>query len=516
VSDLKASRPAVGVARGASYLLIQNVAVLIISLAAFAVIARAITRADLGTLAILTLVAGGAQLMSGLGVGSTATQFVASLEGQGNHKDAARAGYGCIIINTCMTAIVLSAVFLLSGSFASFLLGTVSKANLFRLLTWEIAVLGLGVSLGNILLGFKRFREYSFASAASFAIRQGAVVALLILGMGVPGVLIGWAIGDSVNDVLMAFFARKALGPFQFGFGFPKLLRFSAPLFLGDIANFAWTFFDRALLIPLVSLSQLGAYSVAITAYGVLKSVPSSVSAVLFPFFSHLYGGGKDESGVHDLENAVKTASRYLSFLTVPLAVGLAVTAFPTAVLLAGSNYFDAALPLAVLCIFLALGCLTSALGQIFVVLSRTVTAALVTIASIILPTVIGFLVIPYLGIVGAAMARGISILIELGISIVILRNILKLKFDLRAFGHAWAASLIMGAVVLAIEAVFYSKYLLPLYIVAGALVFLISLRFLRAATPDDIELLSNFLTPRLRFLSRWLAKGLDVKIEPD
>ena len=129
--------------------------------AAFAVIARALTREDMGILAVLTLVASGAQVLSGLGLGSTATQFVASLQGQGDPDNTSRAGYSCLIINASMTAIVATVTFFSAGPLAVYLLGTASRAIFFKLLTWEVAALGVNYSLGSLLLGLKRFRNYS-------------------------------------------------------------------------------------------------------------------------------------------------------------------------------------------------------------------------------------------------------------------------------------------------------------------------------------------------------------------
>lgn len=506
------SRPAVAVARGASYLILLSIVNLVVGLAAFAVIARAITRADMGSLAVLTLVASGAQVIAGLGVGSTTIRFVASLQGQGDHENMSRAGYSCLIINASMTAVIVSVVFFSSTPIALLLLGTSSRGNLFRLLSWEIAALGVNYSLGSLLVGLKRFREYSLASIAAFAVRQSAVVSLLILGIGLPGILIGWGVGDSLNSLLLAALARKALGPFKLGFGFTKLMRFSAPLFLEEAATYVWTSFDRILLLPLVSLAQLGAYNVAVTAYGVLSAVPSSISSSLFPFYSYLYADGTKASGTSDLGDAVRTASRYVSFLTIPLAIGLAVTSFPTVTLLAGTNYVDAAYPLAALSLFLAMACLLRALSGTFVVMGKTVTSGLVTVASILLPILMGLLIIPHLGIIGASIVRGVSLLIAFALSIGILRRKLKLRFDTVAYGFAWLASIVMAVVVLTFEVAIYSKYLLPFYAAVGAAVWVLVLRLSKAVNDEDLELLSEFLGPRLTFVSKWLSVLLGVK----
>jgi len=62
----------------------------------------------------------------------------------------------------------------------------------------------------------------------------------------------------------------------------------------------------------------------------------------------------------------------------------------------------------------------------------------------------------------------------------------------------------------------FYSKYLLPVYVAVGGLVFFLALRSLHAVTQEDLELVSDFLGPRLTFLANWMKKLLGVKVDID
>jgi len=88
----------------------------------------------------------------------------------------------------------------------------------------------------------------------------------------------------------------------------------------------------------------------------------------------------------------------------------------------------------------------------------------------------------------------------------------MRLRFDMKAYQSAWIASLVMGVVVLGAQQIFYNKYLLVLYVGLGALVFLFAMRQLRAVRREDIDLLSDFLGPKMKFIPRWLGKVLGVK----
>ena len=466
----------------------------------------------MGILAVLLLLAAGARLLTGLGLGTAATKFVASFDAMKEHEKMQRTGYSCLIINVLATAVLVVALYLSADLLAAFLLGGSSNGNLLKLLTLEIVATCVNNPLVGILTGLKRFREISLVSVVAFAVRQFLVVVFLELGLGLPGLIIGYGIGDSLNSLALFGYTRKFLGPLATDLGFTHLLKFSAPLLMRDGASFAWTWFDRALLLPLVALSQLGAYNVALTAFGILDSAPQAISGTLFPYYSHFYPDQSKTSKTEDLENAVAKASRYVSLFTIPLCLGLAATAMPATTLLASNIYADAAYPLAVLSVSLAAGCLVRALGEIFVVLGRTKTSATVTIASVLLSALVGVALVPRLGILGASVARGASLLIALGLSIPFLRRILRLRFDMGAYGSAWLASLLMAGSVLVFEHFFYSKHLLPAYVVVGGAVFFLALRLLHAINQEDAQLVSDFLGARFSSLVEWAKRFLGVE----
>jgi len=504
---LKSSQPALEVARGSSYLIVRNIINTAVSIGAFAVIARLISQAEMGIVAILMLVQAGGVLLAGLGVTTAVTRFVASHEAAGEHEETRRAGYGYLMICVMATSIVVVAVYLSAGALAQFLWGDDSRSLLLRLLTIEIAATSVSGTLTGVLAGLRRFKEISMTSIATFTVRQFLVVIFLTLRLGLPGIVVAWGIGGSLSSAILLLLTRKFLGPVTTGFNLAKLLRFSSPLLLGDAASCAWSWFDRAILIPMVSLAQLGAYNVAVTAFGILDSMPTAISGTLFAYYSHFYGKGEVAGQTLDLENAISRASRYVSFLTIPLAVGLATTAMPATTLLAGNLYAESAYPLAVLSISLAAACLVRALSQIFVVLGKTGTSAFVTCISVAISLLAAVVLVPYFGIVGASLARGLSLALALVISILVLRGVLRLRFDIKAYKCAWIASLFMAAAVLLLEALLYSNYLLPAYVVAGGLVYFLGLRSLRALDQQDIQLMSDFLGSRLRVLSGLLKQ---------
>jgi len=62
---------------------------------------------------------------------------------------------------------------------------------------------------------------------------------------------------------------------------------------------------------------------------------------------------------------------------------------------------------------------------------------------------------------------------------------------------------------VLSMQYVCYNKFLLPIYILAGATVYLLMLRILNAGKPRDIALMKLYVGKRFTFVVDWLEKLL-------
>jgi hypothetical protein len=78
---------------------------------------------------------------------------------------------------------------------------------------------------------------------------------------------------------------------------------------------------------------------------------------------------------------------------------------------------------------------------------------------------------------------------------------------DWDALCKGWIAAVFMVLFVGLLELVYFSRYLLPLYILVGGAVYAMGLRFLKALNANDIQLARNLLGRRADPLVRFLEK---------
>jgi len=489
----------VRVARGATYLFIQGLIGNLAGVVYFAFAARLLpTVAELGVVTALSMVSTLFVTFACLALPGAVTKYVAEYVGRTRldiAKGVSKAGFKIGIATAFLSFLVC---FLAAPFLAELLLGDPSRADLLRLLAIDIIPIVLVQFSTGIIYGLQDFRRYCFSSVFSTLVRFGGAVFLLFRGMGVAGILIGWIVGDYVMLALTGYLSHVSLKCVAANeYSFRKLLDYSTPLYGSGILSYFSSTIDRYVVLGLAGASVLGIYSPAVTAAGVVGIVTGALSNALFPQLSEMYG----RYGVNALKDACRTASRYVSLIYMPLAVGLAVTALPVITLFAGDRYSSGAPALAVIALASAFTCLGAVLNNVLLSIGRTRIFLVASVIAISVDSLLCILLVGPLGSLGAAISRAALILSLFLVPALWLRSIMGLNVDSDAYLKSLIGSAVMAGVVMVAEVYWTGRYLLPVYILIGGTVYLVMLRLLRAVKQRDIELVKQFLPFRLGLL---------------
>jgi len=499
---------AVHVTRGASYLIIQVLANNVVSLTAFAVLARLITPGEMGIMAVLLLVGGICQTFASFAIPQATTKFVAEQISQGRKNAAASVFYQAFRVTLLLAVVAGVTIFLSSGFLASRLLGESSYTSLFQVASLDIVVIaGVLPVLGSTMYGLQKFKESAVVGLATQTLLgQGLIIGLIILLRSLVGLVLGWLLSDLVTALTYFVYVLRALGRPKFDFELRRLVRFSAPLSIGTVANFAQSWFDRTLLVLFVPLATFGIYNATITSFGVLGSISGAMATPLFSAYSTIQA--PNQKGLRT--QSVRLASRYVNFLLIPLSLGLMVTAKPALTLFLGNAYVSGTAPFVILsATFAFTGFAATALSPMLLALEETKIVSAVTIVSVVISLAAALLLIPVYGILGAAVARGTSIIAAAILTVLVLGRKMKLEMDLEATAKSLIASSAMAAVLVIVQLLVYNSLLLPLYALAGLIVYVAMLRVLGAVRPHDIEMIRSYLGLRLAFIADILSRIL-------
>jgi O-antigen/teichoic acid export membrane protein len=483
--------------------MMQSLGLNAVTIVSFLILARLISTKDMGIWAILLLIVASCQAFA-TWFAPAVTKFVAENASK-RPRAAAAAFYQALRLTSLTYLPIVAAVYLGASFIASKVIGDISYAPLFRVLAIDVFFsAGVLPIVTAALLGIQMFRETAAISLiVQGFVRQSIVISLILLMKNLVGLVIGGLVADVATVFIYLALAVRALGAPRFDFSLTKLFGFSFPLELSQITSFAQAWFDRALLVAFVPLTLLGIYNVALTAFGVLTGVSGSIANMLFPAYSSI--PNKAES-LNRMREAIRLAIRYASFTLVPLALGLLATAKPALTLLVGESYVGGYLPLGILCGAFALTAFATALGPVLLALEETRLYALVTAVTTLIGLGAAVALLPTWGIIGASASRALTTTLVAILTLLILKRRIALRLDLQAISKPLVAGTTMVGVLVVVQIVNYSKFLLPLYLLIGAITYVVLLRLLRAVDSTDLYLLQRFLGTRLSLLGRILG----------
>ncbi len=483
--------------------MIQHVVTSAAMVASFAILSRLITVKEMGVMAVLLLVNELCQVVATLALQQAATRFIAKEFAGGMKRVAASIFYQAIRTTLLLAAPLAAFVFVGANMLSVQLFGEDGYAVLFRVLAFDVLFYAgmLPVLLGA-LLGLQKFRETAILTIVNTLVRQSLIVLLVIFLRNFLGLVVAWVLADLVAASFYLAYVSNILGRPRFDYALGNLLSFSWPLSISNAVSFAYSWFDRALLLAFVPLATLGVYNATIIAFNVMAGIAGAIATTLFSAYSALQTRGRQ--GVSD---AIYLSSRHVSLIAVPLAFGLLVTAKPSLALFVGTAYVAGAESLMLLAGVFGVSLVGTVLFPVLLALGETRTASAVTITSLCVGLASSYVLVPPFGMLGAGSARGLAMSLTTMMTILVLRRTMTFRLDTELMAKSLVAGSVMAVVVWFSELLAYDPYLLPLYVFVGTATYLVMLRLLRAMRPDDLDLFRSYLGERFGWFAELIGK---------
>lgn len=111
------------------------------------------------------------------------------------------------------------------------------------------------------------------------------------------------------------------------------------------------------------------------------------------------------------------------------------------------------------------------------------------------------------LGLNGLAVMKGASMLLTLLLTFHFLSKTIAIEIDKQTFTKALVFSTVMAVVVSVTQQLYYSRYLLPAYVIVGVAVYVAGMKALKVLNHQDMQLLGKTLGERAgRYIARVLS----------
>lgn len=435
-----------------------------------------------------------------LGFASVVARYVPEMRGRGEYRQADQlAGYlVCVLIAFMLALCVLTLVYLhLQPYFGFGITTTFGSTSLLILMAIFVCAGALGLFAQYYLRGLQDFGKLARICGAQLAI-QVLCVALGSLFFGVEGAVGGYVAGLIIPAVYALCLVPHA-APVETALWL-RVRRYAVYAWAANIANaFVWARIEVFFLQLYWDNKAVGLFTVALTLTNLAAQGPTLLTTAVLSVLAEKRGKNDTES----IRRIFCTGTRMVAVLVFPACFGAAAV-MPILIPLIFGPSFAPAIPAAVLLVCVSgLAVSTVIVTNLINVLERNDFLFSNSLFGAVCAVVMGFILVPRLGLMGAAAARAMIQLLMIASGCWFVTRRLGFAFPLNTLGRVLAASTASATTAALCVFVSRSPACLLVAIPAAGAVYLLALRAFNALPVSDLALLIA--------VSRSLPKPLDV-----
>jgi O-antigen/teichoic acid export membrane protein len=368
------------------------------------ILTRNLAIADYGTWALITITISLLPVLVTLGLPNSLIRFGAAAKEKREIQEMFYS-MGFIVLVSCSVACGL--LFLLLPQIASLFQNNLTIA---QLLIPIILIACLIYFVTQYFVTRQQIKRYSVLMLFSAYLNAALVAYFVISGHGLEGAVIALLIQQ-----LVVFSAMMCLIVAEIGFAIPKFanvkhhLAYGLPLVAGLLSSWVVNSSDRYLIALFLGIAAVGYYSPGYTAGAMIGMIAAPLTTLLPSVLSKHY----DENNIADVRTIMTYSLKYYAGIAVPSVFALSVLSKPLLLVLttqqiAANGYFVTP--------FVAAG--TALLGAYTVIVmtialkKKTAVIGTIWILCAALNFGLNFILIPYLGLIGAALSTFLAFLL--------------------------------------------------------------------------------------------------------
>ncbi|MCB1754540.1 MAG: oligosaccharide flippase family protein [Gammaproteobacteria bacterium] len=382
----------------------------------FPILTRNLSVEDYGLLGLVTSSIAVAVALGKLGIQHSIIRFFAQLDNNNNPRWSVKELYSTALIAMLLLSALLSVIWLITGTvILPRYMSSEKIPQLFFLATGVVFLRLLGSGIINFLRAQQASKVVSVSQVLHKYLHLGLIILALLSGNLSAAVVIVFLL---VAELAMVVYVGKALWPRlsmdRRSFS-PALLKslviFGLPLMAYESLSLVLRLSDRYVIEALLDVNALGQYSASynLTSYLDMIIISGMVQAIR-PMYTHIW---ESESKL-STQNFLERGFRLYTIIGIPLILAFSLVAPDLLILLSGEKYHAGTviIPYVALSFFLEGAVLFLGAGlhigkNTSVFLQWALLAAVLNIG-------LNILLVPYFGLVGAALMTIFSYLVFL------------------------------------------------------------------------------------------------------
>ncbi len=413
------------------------------------ILARLLEPDQYGLLFLAISVLGMIEMFSKLGIAKSAARYVAEYKetDPGQLRGIFRFS---LLLNVVTISVVCIAV-LLGYEHIARLVGEPEIGPLLVVGVCYILFNTLDQFVRTLLQGFEAIKPASVLLSVSSSLRFVFAVSLVLVGYGVVGALLGYIISYAISTVLglgylyVRLYKTSPSAEIETGLR-RRIVEYTAPLTLTSAADVL----DKKIDTILVGIFT-GPVGVAYYTVGeqVIQFVETPMAALGFAL-SPTYEAQKAKGNTEIAAKIYEEALTHGLLLYIPAAAGLMLVAEPLVLEAFGTEYQGAVIVLQVMAIYAVLRAIMKITSNGLDFLGRARERAIIKGITAVLNVGLNILLIPLIGVVGAAISTVItfSLFTVANLYIMHLELGFRVRYLIRHTGSALLVTAVMSVVV--------------------------------------------------------------------
>ena len=473
------------------YVIGANIALLLLGFIRLPILTKGLGATLYGTWSLINVTVTLIVPFALLGINSAIIRFLASEKDKGRIRED--------VLSACSVVFLSGAAFsILLFLFSDYLAASIFKDIHLSFYVKLASILILLDSIYMLILSFFRMQKkiglYTTLNLSRNALVVGLIVLALLLGYKLTGVITAVII-----SVMLICLVELLIILRQVGFHIPRFsnmksyLKWGVPLTPNSAISWIIKFSNRYMVSYFMGITAAGVYSAAYRIGEYASFTLMALSIVLYPTIIKSY----EEGNLSETRKYLKYSLKYSMMIAIPSAFGLSILAKPILSILTTPEFITGTTVVP----FVAFGAILFGLYQIclYIIYIANKTHLMVRLlgTSAALNIILNIILIPRMGIVGAAIATLIAYGVLGILTLLVSRRYLKFDLSVTFMLKAILASAIMTLCIWLINP--ESITLVIISIFAGVIIYFGGLLSVKGLSKSEIAFFVNFAKDSLR-----------------
>ena len=464
---------------------LTNILISLSSLIFIPIITKSFTTAEYGMWAQVNTTIALVPNIANLGLPYTMVRFLSAEKDKEKIKDS----FYPMISLTFISTVIICLLFLIFGNPIANALFNGSMQVLY--ITTLISFFAcMNLMLISYFRTFQQMKRYSLFLVLQSYIGVFVSIYLTYAGYNIETVVLGLLTGYVAVFIMMAFLIVRYLG---IGIGkwsnLKEQLAFALPTIPSNVSSWVVDSSDKYVIGILIGSVAVGCYSPGYALGSILLMFLSPFAVLLPAVLPEHY----EKGNLEEVDKYLSYSMKYYMLLTVPAGVGMSVLSKPLLYIITTP---EIALGGYMVTPFVCLGAIFMGMygitNNILILEKNTMILGKLWIVVAISNIALNLLLVPYLNILGAAIATLHCYILAFVVTAIASRKTMRLPFNIKELLKIGFASAVMGIAVYLMHPIGIINVLIS--IVAGVIIYFAIIFILKAVTLKEIAIFKELL----------------------